>query len=129
MQKDVSKPEPADHETTGEEKQVPSRVQKHADPEKLQKKENPDRKEDSESKPDQKHSKKAKKHRKKKQEQKPKKVEETPKPVRETVPAKAETEGGSWMTPLDEMKTEELETAVENALRQGYNPTSNERNK
>ena len=128
-QKDVSKPEPADHETAGEEKPVPSRVKKHEDPEKLQKKENPDRKDDSESKPDQKHSKKAKKHRKKKQEQKPKKVEETPKPARETVPAKAETEGGSWMTPLDEMKTEELETAVENALRQGYNPTSNERNK
>ena len=35
----------------------------------------------------------------------------------------------NWSTPLDEMKTEELETAVEKAMRQGYNPISNERNK
>ena len=35
----------------------------------------------------------------------------------------------NWSTPFAEQKTEELETAVEKALRQGYNPISNERNK
>lgn len=35
----------------------------------------------------------------------------------------------NWSTPFEEQKTEELETAVEKALRQGYNPISNERNK
>ena len=125
--KDVSTPVSADHETAGVEKPVPSGVKKHADLEKAEKRENQERKDDSESIPDQKRSKKSKKHHKKKQ--KPKQMEETPKSAEEAVLSKTETEGGSWMTPLDEMKTEELETAVENALRQGYNPTSNERNK
>ncbi len=71
------------------------------------------------------------KKRNKKNRSKPKHAQQKQKPAEASpeAPKKEESEGGSWMTPLDEMKTEELETAVENAMRQGYNPTSNERNK
>jgi len=45
-------------------------------------------------------------------------------------PVKKEAEkGSSWSVPFDEMPTEEMQKAVENALDGGYNPFSDDRNK
>ncbi|MBR2676787.1 MAG: hypothetical protein IKE28_07745 [Solobacterium sp.] len=124
--KEVQEPQAAAPEEVKEEPQVPSHRKKRNENETVPE---PENREKAEPKPETQPSKKAKKQSKKKPERKNKKTEETKTAVEETTPVKTETESGSWMTPLDEMKTEELETAVENALRQGYNPTSNERNK
>ena len=124
--KEVQEPQAEAPEEVKEEPQVPSRQKKRNENETVPE---PENREKAEPKPETQPSKKAKKQSKKKPERKNKKTEETKTAAEEKTPVKTETEGGSWMTPLDEMKTEELETAVENALRQGYNPTSNERNK
>lgn len=73
-----------------------------------------------ESKPKQQDRKKTKKQKKGKR-----KAEEGKKPASKP-PVK---QAPGWSTPFDEMKTEELQSAVEKALEGGYNPNSDERNK